>query len=111
MDMDRNEVIQEAVRRIVSHFDPDKVYLIGSTARGESHSGSDLDFLVVVPDDMPRQKRLGGDIHLKLYGIGAPVDVIPIKRSTFEARSNWIMSLPAIALREGVLVYDAAAIQ
>jgi predicted nucleotidyltransferase len=107
--MDRREVIQEAVRRIVRHFDPDRVYLIGSTARGEDRRGSDLDFLVVVSDDMPRQKRLGGDIHVELYGIGAPVDVIPVKRSTFEAQSNWVMSLPAIALREGVLVYDATA--
>ena len=82
---------------------------MGSTARGENRQNSDLDFLVVVSDDIPREKLLGGDIHLKLYGIGIPVDVIPVRRSTFEARSNWIMSLPAIALREGVLVYDVAA--
>jgi predicted nucleotidyltransferase len=106
--MDRAEVIQEAVRRIVTHFSPEKVYLIGSAARHESGPESDLDFLVVVPDDMPRQRRLGGDIHLKLYGLGVPIDVIPVRRSTFEARAGWVMSLPAIALREGVLEYDAA---
>jgi predicted nucleotidyltransferase len=107
--MVQSEVIQEAVRRIVKHFEPEKVYLIGSAARGESREGSDLDFLVVVPDDTPRQKWQGGEIHLKLYGIGAPVDVIPLKRSTFEARSDWVMSLPAIALREGLLLYDGNA--
>lgn len=104
--MGQNEVIQEAVRRIVKHFEPEKVYLIGSAARGESREGSDLDFLVVVSDDTPRQTRMGGDIHMKLYGIGMPIDVIPLKRSTFEARSDWVMSLPAIALREGLLLYD-----
>ena len=104
--MVQSEVIQEAVRRIVKHFEPEKVYLIGSAARGESREGSDLDFLVVVSDDAPRQTRMGGEIHIKLYGIGAPIDVIPFKRSTFEARSDWVMSLPAIALREGLLLYD-----
>jgi len=35
------------------------------------------------------------------------VDVIPFRRSTFEARRDWLMSLPAIVARGGRLVYDA----
>ncbi len=31
--MVQSEVIQEAVRRIVKHFEPEKVYLIGSAAQ------------------------------------------------------------------------------
>ena len=107
--MERSDLIEEALRRIVKRFEPERVYLIGSTARGERGENSDFDFLVVVHDDMPRQQRLSGDIHVDLYGIGAPIDVIPMRRSTFEARSSWVMSLPAIALREGILLYDATA--
>jgi hypothetical protein len=35
------------------------------------------------------------------------VDIVPFRHSTFEKRAGWLMSLPAIALREGRLVYAA----
>lgn len=109
--MKQSEVIDEAVMRIVRYFDPERVYLIGSTARGELRDQSDLDFLVVVPDDTPREKRSGGGVHEELYGIGVPIDVIPFRKSSFDAQADWLMSLPAIALREGLLLYDARPAQ
>ena len=37
------------------------------------------------------------------------MDVIAFRRKDFEARRDWLMSLPAIALREGKVLYDAQA--
>jgi predicted nucleotidyltransferase len=108
--MTREDTIREIVRRLVEYYQPERVYLIGSTARGEDRPDSDLDFVVVLPDDAPREKVIGGQIHQRLRGVPAAVDVIPFRRSTFEARSNWLMSLPAIALREGRLEYDASTV-
>ncbi len=108
--MSREATIREIVRRLVENYQPERVYLIGSAARGQDRPDSDLDFLVVLPDDAPREKVVGAKIYQRLRGIPAAVDVIPFRRSTFEARSNWLMSLPAIALREGRLEYDAAAV-
>ena len=108
--MRREDVIREILRRLVEYYQPERIYLIGSTARGEDRPDSDLDFVVVLPDDAPREKLIGGQIYQRLRGIPAAVDVIPFRRSTFEARSNWLMSLPAIALREGRLEYDASAL-
>lgn len=106
--MNRSEIIRDVVARLVAHYQPERIYLIGSTARGDDRPDSDLDFVVVLPDDAPREKVIGGEIHRKLRGVAAAVDVVPFRRSTFEARAGWLMSLPAIALREGKLQYESS---
>ena len=104
--MDRLDTIEEAIRRMVEYFHPEQIYLFGSSARGDARASSDLDFLVVLPDDAPREQLLGG-IYQHLSGIPVPIDVVAYRRRAFEERSDWLMSLPAIVLREGKLVYDA----
>jgi len=42
-------LLQEITRRIVEHFDPDKVILFGSHATGWARSDSDVDLLVIMP--------------------------------------------------------------
>ena len=41
--------IAEMVRRIVERFDPEKIILFGSHARGDATPDSDVDLLVVMP--------------------------------------------------------------
>jgi predicted nucleotidyltransferase len=103
--MERQQVIEQAVRRMVEYFRPERIYLFGSTARGEARPDSDLDFLVVVPDDQPPERFW--HVYQYLRGIEIELDVIPMRHSSFERRRDWLMSLPAIALREGKLLYDA----
>jgi predicted nucleotidyltransferase len=103
--MDRQQVMNEAVRRLVKHFQPEKIYLYGSTARGEDRPDSDLDFLVVVSDDSPTSRFW--DVYRRLAGLEISIDVKPFLHSDFEKRKDWLMSLPAAVLREGKVVYDA----
>jgi predicted nucleotidyltransferase len=107
MAENRDDVISEVVRRLVEHYRPERIYLFGSSARGEARPDSDLDFLVVLPDNTPRERLFDGSVYQRLRGIPFAVDVIPFRRRTFEERSGWLMSLPAIALREGTLRYEA----
>jgi uncharacterized protein len=100
--MTREETVREVVRRLVEHYRPDRVYLFGSTARGNAGEDSDLDFLVVLPDDASQEMLFDGGIYQRLWDIPLAVDVVPFRRSTFESRKGWLMSLPAIALREGL---------
>ena len=108
--MTRGQTIAEATRRLVEFYRPDRVYLFGSAARGDDGPESDLDFLVVVPDETPREKLFDGAIYQRLWDLPISVDIVPFHRSVFEARSSWLMSLPAIALREGKLEYDASSV-
>jgi excisionase family DNA binding protein len=100
-------VLDEIVRRLIEAYEPERVYLFGSTARGATASDSDYDVLVLVPDDAPaerRRSRLGYDA---LWGVDAAVDVVVWTRSAFDARTEAATSLPATVLREGVLLHAA----
>ena len=48
----KQEAIEEITRRLVEFYRPVRIYLFGSEARGDADPDSDLDFLVVVPDDL-----------------------------------------------------------
>ncbi|MGH9720124.1 MAG: nucleotidyltransferase domain-containing protein [Bryobacteraceae bacterium] len=104
----RDEVISEVTRRLVEFYAPERVYLFGSAARGESGPDSDLDFLVVVPDDVPSRLLRSGAVYQALEGVNVDVDVVPWRRTDFEGRAAFVRSsLPATVVREGRILYDA----
>ncbi|MBM3737662.1 MAG: nucleotidyltransferase domain-containing protein [Acidobacteria bacterium] len=108
--MTREEATERITKAIVEHYAPEQVYLIGSTARGEARPDSDIDFVVVVPDDTPNEVFWNGEFWNSIRGIGYGVDIVPFYARDFEKRSTWLMSIPAIALREGRLLYEAKAV-
>jgi predicted nucleotidyltransferase len=104
----KQEVIEEMTRRLVEYYRPVRIYLFGSEARGEAGRDSDLDFLVVVPDEAPEEILRSGDIYSRLSGLGMPKDVIPWRQSDFDSRAAHVRaSLPATVLREGRLLYES----
>ena len=105
--MTREEAIRSATEILARCYSPERIYLIGSSARGETRPDSDLDFVVVLPDEAPRELLWSAGAHQQLWEIPFGIDIVPFRRSTFERRSGWLMSLPAIALREGRLVYES----
>jgi predicted nucleotidyltransferase len=53
-----DQVLAEMVRRLREAFQPERIYLFGSKARGDTGPDSDYDLLIVVPDEAtPEQKR------------------------------------------------------
>ena len=62
--MNREEAIAEITPRLAEAWPPVRVYRFGSAARGDDGPDSDLDFLVVVPDNAacdPRWTFVPGD--------------------------------------------------
>ena len=43
-----NPILTEIVRRLVASFQPERIYLFGSTARGDADYDSDYDIVVIV---------------------------------------------------------------
>lgn len=106
--MTLDETIDEVTRRLVEFFHPVRIYLFGSAARGDYGPDSDLDFLVVVPDDVPEDKLRPGAARSAVRGTELPRDIIPWRRTDFEQRALWVKaSLPATVVREGRVLYDA----
>jgi hypothetical protein len=52
----RTHAIQDAVKRLLEYYQPERICLILSTARAEDGPDSGLDFVAVLPDDAPREK-------------------------------------------------------
>ncbi len=106
--MTQDQAIEEITRRLVDYYHPERIYLFGSAARGDYGPDSDLDFCVVLPDDAQEELFRSGAIYSKLGGIGYPADIVPWRRTDFDARAAYVVaSLPATILREGRLLYDA----
>jgi len=106
--MTREEAISAITGRLVEYYHPERIYLFGSQARGDPGPDSDLDFCVVVPDDAPLELLRGGAIYSLLRGMGYPKDIVPWRRSDFDARAMHVRaSLPATVVREGKLIYDS----
>lgn len=99
--------LDEVVRRLVATYRPERIYLFGSHARGDSGADSDYDLLVVVPDAMPAAERTGGRAYTALWGLGVSVDVLVWTRAAFDGRLHLRASLPATVVREGKLLHAA----
>ena len=59
--MNRNVQTEEAVKRLVAFFAPEKVYLFGSTARGEDRPDSDLNQKIEIAVRPGVSPRLGAE--------------------------------------------------
>ena len=101
------DTIVETVRRLVDAYRPERIYLFGSHARGESGPDSDLDFLVIVPDDAPPERRRSRLAYEALRGTGIAADVLVWPRSYFESRRAVPASLSATVAKEGRLLHVA----
>jgi predicted nucleotidyltransferase len=105
----KQEVIEEMTRRLVEFYRPVRIYLFGSEARDDAGPDSDLDFLVVVPDDTPESTMRSGEVYSRLAGFGMAKDVIPWRQTDFEGRAAYVRaSLPATVVREGRVLYESA---
>ena len=49
--------IRAVVKQIAEKFQPDKIILFGSYARGTAHGESDVDLLVVLPTQGSKRKK------------------------------------------------------
>ena len=92
---------------LVEALRPEEIYLFGSHAAGRPHRHSDLDLLVVVPDDAGDRHTLAMRGDAALWGLLVPVDVVVFHRQEMQKWKGVRHSLPATAVRHGRLVYAA----
>jgi len=96
--------INRMVRRIVEGFDPEKIILFGSHARGEADPDSDVDLLIVMPvSGSKREKAI--EIGVALHGIRIPKDIIVTTPEEFEWRKEVAGTIERPAALEGEILY------
>jgi predicted nucleotidyltransferase len=104
--MTARAVPSELLNSMVSYFRPQRVTLFGSAARGEAGPDSDIDLLVILDDDAPREKLTLAAGYESRRSFRCAADVIPVRQSTFEAKSRIVGTLSHAAEAEGIVVYE-----
>ena len=101
------EILDEAVRRILTVVKPHRIVLFGSAARGAMGPNSDMDLLIVMPEGIHRRKT-SVEIYKALRGIGLSKDVIVVtEQDVTQFGSNPSLVLKP-ALDEGREIYVSA---
>ena len=95
------------IRRLVTAYEPEQIFLFGSRARGDAGPDSDYDLLLVVPDQAPPERTRSKLAYRVLWGTGTAADVVVWTRSAFDSRVHLAASLPATVMREGKLLHAA----
>jgi predicted nucleotidyltransferase len=96
------------VATLVSTFQPERIYVFGSQARGAPTWHSDIDLLVVVPDAGEFPHHLEQAAYRAIGHHRLPIEIIFMSRDEFTRRAEAVASLPATVLREGRVLYAAA---
>jgi predicted nucleotidyltransferase len=96
----------ELLKRVVDYFQPRRIMLFGSQARGEAGPDSDIDLLVILDDHAPADKltlRAGWESR---RGYDHPVDVVPVRDAVYRRRAKIAGTLAYEAEIDGIAVYE-----
>ena len=92
------------VERIVSGFDPERIILFGSLARGDARPDSDIDLLVVLSSCEDR-KAATVSIMKAVADLPVSKDILVTSTHELETRGKLASTVLCPALREGKVVY------
>ena len=103
--MTQERIVEEAKNKLVTTYDPIKIYLFGSYAWGSPTKESDLDLLVVVEDskDISYRRPIAG--RIVLADLMVPKDILVYTRDEFEKKSQDVTSLCHKIVHEGKQIY------
>ena len=102
------EWLPAIVARVAQRFDPDRIILFGSLARGDAGPDSDIDLLVVFSDAVERRSTAVA-LRLAIADIPAPVDFVVTDLLEIQRRAGIAGPALATALEEGKVVYHRGA--
>lgn len=107
----REEVrdLARSVAQLIHVFEPQRIVVFGSQARGAPTANSDVDLLVIVGNSDQPPHRRAQTAYAAIGAHAVPLDILVMTSDEFEARLPAIASLPATVEREGRTLYAAAA--
>ena len=99
-------VPESLLTQVVTVFQPRRVILFGSRARGDARADSDFDLVVVLDDDTPDERLSSRRRYEAHRGFPASVDIVPCRESALTERARAIGSFAHTVMSEGVVVYE-----
>ncbi len=105
MDVRQHPKIQRLLKALMQ-YQPQRIYLFGSWARGEADEVSDIDVVVIKDTQEPFLERLRTVGRLLPEGIGA-VDVLVYTPAEWQAMRQRGNVLAETVVEEGVVLYES----
>ncbi len=87
-----NLVPESLLSQVVAVFDPRRVILVGSRARGDAREDSDYDLVVVLDDEVPDEMLSARRRYEGRRGLAIPADIIPCREGVLKERAGAIGS-------------------
>ena len=103
--MTPDDCIKVMAERIVRDYDPVKIILFGSHARGEAGPQSDIDLLVVLPE-VANKRQAAVAIRRLLTDLPMPKDIVVTTPEEIARRGELVGTVLRPALREGKVLYE-----
>lgn len=103
--MDIEAYLKEAVRKIVSEFNPEKIILFGSYAYGKPTPDSDIDLMVIMETKERPHKRAVA-LRKILKNLGVPKDIIVKTPDEFERFRDIVGTIVYPAAHRGRVLYE-----
>lgn len=101
-----NEYVDFVLKKIVSFYNPEMVYLFGSQARNEANKNSDIDFLIIKEFEQPKRLR-ALEFRKELRGQNYyPVDLVVYTPQEFEDESQIKGTMAYRIKKEGKILYE-----
>jgi uncharacterized protein len=101
----RTEQINDIVDRLVQRFDPEKIILFGSYARGDACEDSDIDLLLVAETDLPLRDRFPA-VRRLLADFPAAFDVFWKTPEEYRCWRNVVNHVVYFAEKYGKVVHE-----
>lgn len=98
-------LIQVMVDRIIQRFDPLRIVIFGSRARGTATDESDVDLLVVF-SELANKRRTAVEIRRTLNDLPVSKDIIVTTPDEIARRGHLVGSALLPALLEGKVLYE-----
>ncbi|MDE0200334.1 MAG: nucleotidyltransferase domain-containing protein [Caldilineaceae bacterium] len=103
--MTTDTVIETMVDRIVARFQPARVLLFGSHARGTADCWSDVDLLVVM-EEVSDKRRAAVEMRRELSDLPVSKDIVVTTPDEIARRGKVVGSLLRAALRDAKILYE-----
>jgi len=101
-----NEYIDLVLKKIVSFYNPQMVYLFGSQARKDANENSDIDFLIIEETNKPKRLR-ALDFRKELRGQNYyPVDILVYTPQEFKDECQIKGTMAYHIKEEGKILYE-----
>jgi predicted nucleotidyltransferase len=106
-DLSASGAIVSIARRLAQQFQPERIILFGSHARGDAGPDSDIDLLVIIALENPRRDKASLELAMRLavHDIKYPKDIIVVTPQEVERQRGLPGTLVNPALLEGRTVY------